>query len=113
MAILSSISITLLLILAAIATYLSIRNLVSWREIKNDTMRARVFLDKSFLNANFKLTLVLVGLLFLHFIIMEYTEFTGIILHGFYLVVYYALLVTSMVALLLLVYIWYRVLHKK
>ena len=71
----SLISVTLLLILAAIATYLSVKNLLRWKEIEMDTAKARVFLDKSFLNANFKLTL-------------------------------------AMLALVLLVYIWYKLLRK-
>jgi len=64
--------------------YLSVRNLVRWKEIGMDTTKAKVFLDKSFLNANFKLTLAAVGLIFIHFIIMEYLEFTGFPLHGLF-----------------------------
>ncbi len=110
---LSFISVTVLLILAFIATYFSIKNLMRWKEIEIDLTRARVFLDKSFLNSNFKLTFLLVGLLFLHFIIMEYHEVTGIIVQGFNLVLYYVTFVASMLALVLLVYIWYKVLYKK
>jgi len=110
---LSFISVTVLLILASIATYFSIKNLMRWKEIEIDLTRARVFLDESFLNSNFKLTFLLVGLLFLHFIIMEYHEVTGIILQGFNLVLYYVTFVASMLALVLLVNIWYKVLYKK
>ena len=110
---LSFISVTVLLILAFIATYFSIKNLMRWKEMEIDLTRARVFLDKSFLNSNFKLTFLLVGLLFLHFIIMEYHEVNGIIIQGFYLVLYYVTFVASMLALVLLVYIWYKVLYKK
>lgn len=109
----SSISVTVLLILASIATYFSIKNLIRWKEIEMDTTRARVFLDESFLNSNFKLTFLLVGLLFLHFIIMEYHEVTGKILQGFNFVIYYVTFVASMLALVMLVQIWYKVLYKK
>lgn len=113
MFLISQISVTLLLILGAFATYLSAKNLVRWKEIEIDTTRARVFLDKSFLNANFKLTLTVVGLVFLHFIQMEYVELTGFPLEGVFHVVYFGLFIGSMVALLMLVYLWYKLLHLK
>lgn len=109
----SQIAVTLLLLLAAIATYLSIKNFIRWKDIDIDNARARVFLDRSFLDTNFKLTLILVGLLLLHFIIMEYVEFAGIALHGSLHVVYYSVLIVSVLALVLLVHKWYILLHKK
>ena len=109
----SLILVTLLLILAAIATYLSVRNLLRWKEIEMDTTRAKVFLDKSFLNANFKLTLAAVGSVFIHFIMMEYFEFTGFPLQGLFHVIYFGFFLGSMLALVLLVYIWYKLLRKK
>lgn len=109
----TQISITLLLILTAIATYLSIKNLLHWKNIEMDTTRARVFLDKSFLNANFKLTLAAVGLVFLHFIIMEYVELTGTPLKGLLLVIYFGFFLGSMLALVLLVYVWHKLLRER
>jgi len=109
----SQISVILLLILAAIATYLSVRNLLRWKEIEMDTTRAKVFLDKSFLNGNFKLTLAAVGLVFIHFIIMEYVELTGFPLQGFFQVIYFGFFLGSILALVLLVYLWYKLLRKK
>jgi hypothetical protein len=109
----SLISVTLLLILAAIATYLSVNNLLRWKEIEMDTVRAKVFLDKSFLNANFKLTLAAVCLVFIHFIIMEYVEFTGFPLKALYQVIYFGFFFGSMLALILLGYTWYKLLRKK
>ena len=109
---LSFISVTVLLILASIATYFSIKNLMRWKEIEIDLTRARVFLDESFLNSNFKLTFLLVGLLFLHFIIMEYVELTGFPLQGLFNVIYFGSFLGSMLALVLLVYIWYKLLSK-
>ena len=78
----SIISVTLLLMLAVIATYLSVNNLLRWKKIEMDTAKAKVFLDKSFLNNNFKLTLAVVGLVFIHFILMEYVQLTGFPLQG-------------------------------
>jgi len=113
MILISLISVTLLLIIAAIATYLSVKNLLRWKEIEMDTARARVFLDRSFLRANFKLTLIAVGLVFLHFILMEYIELTGFPLERVFHVVYFIPFLGSMVALLMLVYIWYKLLYRK
>ena len=109
----SLISVTLLLILAAIATYLSVNNLLRWKEIEMDTVRAKVFLDKSFLNANFKLTLAAVCLVFINFIMMEYVEFTGFPLQGLFNLIYFGFFLGSMLALILLVYIWHKLLRKK
>jgi hypothetical protein len=109
----SQITVALLLILAAIATYLSVKNLLRWKKNEMDTTKARVFLDKSFLNDNFKLTLAAVGLVFIHFIIMEYAELTGFPLQGFFNVIYFGFFLGSMVALVLLVNLWYKLLHKK
>ena len=109
----SLISATLLLILAAIAIYFSVKTLLRWKEIEMDTTRARVFLDKSFLDANFKLTLAAVGLVFIHFIMMEYIEFTGFPLQGLFSVIYFGFFLGSMLALVLLVYLWYKLLLMK
>jgi uncharacterized membrane protein len=109
----SLISVTLLLILAVIATYLSVKNLLRWKKIEMDTAKARVFLDKSFLNTNFKLTLAVVGLVFIHFILMEYVQLTGFPLQGLFNIIYFGSFIGSMLALLLLVYIWYKLLSRK
>jgi uncharacterized membrane protein len=109
----SLISVTLLLILAVIATYLSIKNLLRWKKIEMDTARARVFLDKSFLKTNFKLTLAIVGLAFIHFILMEYVQLTGFPIGGLFSVVYLISFFGSMLALVWLVYIWNILLSKK
>jgi hypothetical protein len=59
------------LILAAIATYLSVNNLLRWKKIEMDTAKARIFLDKSFLKTNFRINLAVVGLVFIHFILLN------------------------------------------
>jgi len=106
-------SITLLLIPAAFAFYISVKNSLRWKESEMDTVRAKVFLDKSFLNANFKLTLVVVWSVFINFIMMEYAEFTGLPLQGFLNIIYFGFSLGSMVSLTLLMYIWYKLLRKK
>lgn len=105
--------VTLLLILSAIATFFSLLNMKKWKEIDIDRARASVFLDKSFLSTNFKLTLAAVGLVFLHFIIMEYYEIHHLEVMGLFSFVYYGVFIISMLALVMLVMIWYRLLHKK
>lgn len=109
----SQISVIMLLILAVIATYLSVNNLLRWKKIEIDTARARVFLDKSFLNTNFKLTLAVVGLVFIHFTLMEYVQLTGFPLQGLLNVIYLSSFLVSMLALVLLVYTWHKLLSKK
>jgi len=106
----SLISVTLMLILAAIAAYLSVKNLLRWKEIEMDTIRAKAFLDKSFLNANFKLTLAASGLVFIHFMMMKYVEFTGFPLQGLLNIIYFSFFLGSALALTLLTYIWYKLL---
>jgi|SRR5450759_4318396 uncharacterized membrane protein len=107
----SLISVIMLLILAVIATYLSVKNLLRWKKIEMDTAKARVFLDKSFLNTNFKLTLAVVGLIFIHFILME-VQLAGFPLQGLFNVIYLSSFLVSMLALVLLVYTWYKLLSK-
>jgi len=70
-------------------------------------------MDKSFLNANFKLTLSVVGLVFIHFILMEYVQLTGFPLQGFFNIIYLSSFLVSMLALVLLVYTWNKLLSKK
>ncbi len=108
----SLISVIMLLILAVIATYLSVKDLLRWKKIELDTAKARVFLDKSFLNINFKLTLAVVGLVFIHFILMEYVQLTGFPLQGLFKIFYFGFFLGSILALIWLVYIWHKLLRK-
>ena len=109
----SLILVALLLILAVIATFLSVKNLLRWKKMEMDTAKAKVFLDKSFLNTNFKLNLAVVGLVFIHFILMEYVQLTGLPMQGLFNVIYISSFLVSMLALVLTVYIWYILLSKK
>jgi hypothetical protein len=84
------------LILAAIATYLSVNNLLRWKKIEMDTAKARIFLDKSFLKTNFKINLAVVGLVFIHFILMEYVQLTGFPIQGLFNVIYFSSFIVSM-----------------
>lgn len=104
--------ISISLIFAIIAVYLSIKSLESWKENDSDIIKARVFLNKSFLNNNFKITLALVwiiiGLVSIHSI-MEYLKFNGSIFYGFDLI-YYGVLPLAMLSLVLITYMWFKVL---
>ncbi len=103
------------LIFAFIATCISISNLIRWKKIEPDTMKARVFLNKSFIDNNFKLTLVIViiagGLVSLHSL-LEYFELVGIDFKGFY-IFYYGLLPVVTGTLMLMAYMWYKLLNVK
>ena len=105
----------LTLVFAGIAIYISIINWIRWKKIEPETTKARVFLDKKFLDTNFKLTFVTVvivgGMLSFHSI-MEYFELVGIDFAGFYLY-YYSLLPLAMGCLVLLSYMWFKLLNMK
>ena len=105
----------LTLVFAGIAICISIINWIRWKKIEPETTKARVFLDKKFLDTNFKLTFVTVvivgGMLSFHSI-MEYFELVGIDFAGFYLY-YYSLLPLAMGCLVLLSYMWFKLLNMK
>ena len=107
--------ITFSLLFTVIAACLSIINWRRWNNIETDTMKARVFLDKSFLNSNFKLTFVTVvvvgGMVSLHSL-MEYLELDGTDFAGFDLL-YYGMLPLATGCLMLLAYMWYKLLNMK
>jgi hypothetical protein len=105
------ISLVFSLIIAAIGVYFSLKSWVRLKKIEIDTLKARAFLDKSFLYTNFKLTLVVIGLVTLH-MIMESTELDGTLppeLHP----VYYAVFPVAILSLVLMIYSWYRLLYKE
>lgn len=103
------------LFFAAIATYISIINWIRWNNIETETLKARVFLDKSFLKSNFRLTIATVvivgGMIGLHSL-MEYFELVKFDFSGFY-ILYYGLLTVATGVLMLMAYLWYRFLHTK
>jgi len=103
------------LLFAVIAACISILNWIRWNNIETDTMKARVFLDKSFLKSNFRMTIATVvivgGMVGLHSL-MEYFEIVGIDFTGFYLF-YYGLLPVATGCLMLMAYLWYKLLHIK
>lgn len=113
MSTLSQFSVALLLVLAGIATYISIMNLLRWREIDREITKAKAFLDKSFMTENFKLTLAVVGLVFIHFIVMEFEELYEFQSQGILQIIYYGSFIGSMLALVFLVYNWHKLLRKK
>jgi hypothetical protein len=99
------------LIVAAIGIYFSLKCWVRLKKIEIDTLKARAFLDKSFIYTNFKLTLVVLGLVTLH-LIMESAEIEGILPPELY-PIYYAVFPVIILSLLLMIYSWYRLLYKK
>jgi len=97
-------------VIAAIGVYFSIKSWTRLKQIDLITLKARAFLDKSFLYTNFKLALIMIGLVTIH-IIMEYLDLAGTFppeLHP----VYYAVFPFVILSLSLMIYSWYRLLHK-
>lgn len=107
--------IALFLIFAAISAYFSIKSWILWKKSDITTIKAKVFLDKSFLDYNYKLVLIAVWftvvLVFLH-LIMEYIELTWSVSYRFYLV-YYSLFPAAMLSLMFVAYMWYKLLSKQ
>jgi len=102
-------------IIAVFAIFISIINLIKWVNIEPETTKARVFLDKKFLNTNFKLTFLIIiisGVLISVHSMMEYFQLVGIEFSGSYNI-YYILLPAVTVCLLLLAYYWFRLLNMK
>lgn len=103
------------LLFAVIAACISILNWISWNKIETDTMKARVFLDKSFLKSNFRVTIATVvivgGMVGLHSL-MEYLELVGMDFSGFY-IFYYGLLPVATFCLMLMAYMWHKLLNMK
>ncbi len=97
------------------AVYFSVINWKRWKEIETDTIKARVFLDRQFLNLNFKITLVSVilvgGMATLH-LLMECFELAGFKFSGFYLL-YYGMLPVATGILTILAYLWHKLLTMK
>ncbi len=99
------------LIVAAIGVYFSLKSWARLKKIELDTLKARVFLDTSFVYTNFKLTLVVIGLVTFH-IIMEITDLGGTLppeLHP----VYYGIFPVVILILVQMIFMWYRLLHKE
>lgn len=106
--------IALSVVFAIISAGISIKNWKIWKESDLDTIKAKVFLDKSFLDTNFKLSLAMVwimgGLVSLHSI-MEYREIKENASNGFNHF-YYGLLPAAMFGLMLVTSAWFKLLNK-
>ncbi len=110
---LSYILVTVTLILIAIGIYLLYINLLRWKEIEHETVRARVFLDESFLKTHFLLLLVMGGIAVLH-VLMEPLEILGFVSDGLlWKIIYEGGHIVIMLDLVLLAYLWYKLLHRK
>lgn len=109
----SKILIAITLILVAGGIYLLYINLLRWKEIDHDTVRARVFLDRSFLKMHFFLLLTMGGIAVLH-ILMEPLEKLGIVPDGLlWMIIYEGGHIVIMLNLVLITYLWYILLHRK
>jgi hypothetical protein len=98
------------LIVAAIGIYFSLKSWERLKKIEINILKARIFLDKSFIYTNFKLTLVIIGLVTIH-MIMESMELDGILPTELY-PVYYAVFPVATLSLVLMIYSWYKLLYK-
>lgn len=103
------------IIVAVFAIFISIINLIKWVKTEPETAKARVFLDRKFLDTNFKLTFLIIiisGVLISIHSIMEYFQLVGFDFSGFY-IIYYSLLPAVTVCFLLLAYYWFKLLSMK
>ena len=103
------------MVISLFAIFISIFNLAKWVNIEPETTKARVFLDRKFLNTNFKLTFLIIiisGVLISVHSMMEYFQLVGIEFTEFY-TIYYSLLPAVTVCLLLLAYYWFKLLNMK
>ncbi len=107
--------IAICLILAMAITFYSFHNWLHWKESNISTIRAKVFLDKSFLEYNFKLTIVLViiALLTSLNLVTEYMKLTGTI-SNLFSIINFSILPATMLSLGFVVIRWHRLLdgHK-
>jgi len=102
-------------ILAVIAAHLSFRNWDRWKDIALDTLKARIFLDKSFLINNFRLSFVTIGImvgLTSIYLILEYTG-VNILSQGLY-VFYFCIFPIVILSIVQVAnaYMWYKLLYK-
>lgn len=103
-------------ILAIAAAHLSFKNWERWQGIEFDTIKARIFLDKSFLIDNFRLTFISIGVmvgLTSVFLILAYSGVYGLS-QKLYLL-HFSVFPLAIMCLIQVVnsYRWYRLLHKK
>lgn len=104
------------MVFAMIITFYSFHNWLHWRESNISTIRAKVFLDKSFLEYDFKFTIVLVLLIALLTslnLVTEYMKLTGSISNVFS-IINFSILPAIMLSLGFVVQRWHRLLdgHK-
>jgi|SRR3989304_5188319 len=105
------------ILFAIIGLYYSSRSWFIWKNMDEDTVRAKVFLTKDFLNENFKIMLI-VGFLVAVQFIFELTQFFGF--SSIFFVsgqqieaIYLGTLTLTMLLMVLSAYFWYRLLYFK
>jgi hypothetical protein len=102
---------------AIVAAYFSVKSWLGWKNKDFTTIKARVFLDKSFLDQNFKLTIsvifIIIVLACVH-IIMEYVELAEKVSSDFYYFyyMYYGVFLIAMLSLATIAYKWSKLLCK-
>jgi hypothetical protein len=100
------------LVFAMAIIFYSFHNWLLWKESNTSIIRAKVFLDKSFLEYNFKITVVLVLLIVLltslH-MMNEYMKLTGTISSVFSFI-NFSVLPATMLSLGFVVQRWHRIL---
>ena len=103
---------------AVLATHFSFKNWIRWKEIEVDTIKARVFLDKSFLINNFRLMFVAIGVmvgLTSTYLLVEYTGIeTDFTLPLRLNLVYFSVFPMALLSFVLVAYarLWYQLLYK-
>ena len=104
--------IAICLVFAVAITFYSFHNWLHWKESNISTIRAKVFLDKSFLEYNFKITILLVFLIaFLTSLnlVTGYMKLTGTISNMFS-IINFSILPATMLSLGFVIQRWHRIL---
>lgn len=104
--------IAICLVFAMVIAFYSFHNWLHWKERNISTIRAKVFLDKSFLEYNFKVTIIsvlLIALLTSLNLMTEYMKLTGTISNVFF-IINFSILPAIMLSLGFVVIRWHRLL---
>lgn len=105
-------------ILAVLAAHYSFKNWIRWKEIEVDTVKARIFLDKSFLVNNFRLTFVAIGImagLTSTYLLVEYAGIKSDLTLPLRLnLVYFSVFPVALLSFVLVAYarMWHQLLYK-
>lgn len=105
--------------MAILAAHYSFKNWIRWKEIKIDTIKARIFLDKSFLANNFRLMFVSIGIMAGLTSTYLLVEYAGLINSDLTLplrlnLVYFSVFPVTLLGFVLVAYarMWHQLLYK-